>query len=96
MRWSWVHDRYMTHIMPAGRIFEFVHGEDSSVSLLGPGNLPQVVEALLLAIRDAPHIAEKVRDSISRAADAAWRNVCTAVVWLPKSVHCGVSWGRYL
>ncbi len=47
--------------MPAGRIFEFVHGEDSGAApLLGPGNLPQVVEALLLAIRDAPHIAEKV------------------------------------
>jgi len=38
-----------------------VHGEDSQVPLLGPGNLPQVVEALLTAIRDAPHIAEKVR-----------------------------------
>jgi hypothetical protein len=46
--------------VPAGRIFEFVHGEDSAAPLLGPSNLPQVVEALLMAIRDAPHIAEKV------------------------------------
>ena len=50
---------------PAGRIFEFVHGEDSAAPLLGPSNLPQVVEALLLAIRDAPHIAEKVRFAAS-------------------------------
>lgn len=44
----------------AGRIFEFVHGEDATVPLLGPGNLPQVVQALLHAIQDTPHIAEKV------------------------------------
>lgn len=51
-----------------GRIFEFVHMEDSQAPLLGPGNLPQVVEALLLAIRDAPHIAEKVCYAISQLA----------------------------
>lgn len=51
-----------------GRIFEFVHGDDSAPPLLGPGNLPQVVEALLLAIRDAPHIAEKVCYAISQLA----------------------------
>ena len=55
----------------AGRIFEFVHGEDSSVPLLGPGNLPQVVEALLLAIRDAPHIAEKVQGCLQAVLQAA-------------------------
>lgn len=46
---------------PTGRIFEFAHGVDAAAPLLGPQNLPQVVEALLHAIRDAPHIAEKVR-----------------------------------
>ncbi|KAL4428164.1 hypothetical protein ABPG75_002253 [Micractinium tetrahymenae] len=51
-----------------GRIFEFVHSEDWQVPLLGPGNLPQVVEALLQAIRDAPHIAEKVCYAISQLA----------------------------
>lgn len=55
-------DSFAVHVPPlVGRIFEFVHGEDSQAPLLGPGNLPQVVEALLQAIRDAPHIAEKVR-----------------------------------
>ena len=58
---------------PAGRIFEFVHGDDSAPPLLGPGNLPQVVEALLLAIRDAPHIAEKVGGEATCAAPAALR-----------------------
>ncbi|KAI3428693.1 hypothetical protein D9Q98_007516 [Chlorella vulgaris] len=51
-----------------GRIFEFVHGEDAAAPLLGPGNLPQVVEALRSAIRDAPHIAEKVCYAISQLA----------------------------
>jgi importin subunit beta-1 len=51
-----------------GRIFEFVHGEDSPAPLLGPQNLPQVVEALLMAIRDAPHIAEKVCYALSQLA----------------------------
>ena len=39
--------------------------------LLGPGNLPQVVEALLLAIRDAPHIAEKVQGCLQAVLQAA-------------------------
>jgi hypothetical protein len=44
----------------AGRIFEFVHGDPAAPPLLGPNNLPQVVEALLSALRDAPYLAEKV------------------------------------
>jgi hypothetical protein len=67
--------------VPAGRIFEFVHGEDSAAPLLGPSNLPQVVEALLLAIRDAPHIAEKVGGGaatvhIAGAGDSSRRRCC--------------------
>ncbi len=53
----------------AGRIFEFVHGHPQAPPLLGPNNLPQVVEALLAALRDAPFIAVKVGAS---AAAVAW------------------------
>ena len=55
---------------PAGRIFQFVHGQESSAAapLLTPANLPLVVEALLKAIRDAPHIAEKVCYAVSQLA----------------------------
>ena len=40
----------------AGRIFEFVHGP----AVVNMQALPAVVGALLAAIRDEPHIAEKV------------------------------------
>ncbi|PSC75516.1 importin subunit beta-1-like [Micractinium conductrix] len=63
-----------------GRIFEFVHGEDSAAPLLGPGNLPQVVEALLLAIRDAPHIAEKVCYAISQLASGFYEQRGTSAM----------------
>eukprot|EP00887_Chlorella_sp_A99_P006846 scaffold2.g6846.t1 len=49
-----------------GRIFEFVHGADATPPLIGPQNLPAIIQALLESIRDAPHIAEKARP-LSRA-----------------------------
>lgn len=52
-----------------GRIFEFVAGEElEPPPLLGPQNLPQVVASLLEAIRDEPHIAEKVCYALSQLA----------------------------
>ena len=45
----------------AGRIFEFVHGP----AVVNTQALPAVVGALLAAIRDEPHIAEKVRCTVS-------------------------------
>lgn len=51
-----------------GRIFEFVACEDLEPPLLGPQNLPQVISALLEAIRDEPHIAEKVCYALSQLA----------------------------
>lgn len=51
-----------------GRIFEFVHGADATPPLIGPQNLPAIIQALLESIRDAPHIAEKVCYAISQLA----------------------------
>lgn len=45
---------------PAGRIFEFVHGEDLQPPLIDAQVLPQIIQVLLEAIKDQPHIAEKV------------------------------------
>jgi importin subunit beta-1 len=52
-----------------GRIFEFVHGQSGvQPPLLGPQTLPPVVAALLEALRDAPHVAEKACYAISQLA----------------------------
>lgn len=48
-----------------GRIFQFVHG---GAPLLGPENLPSVVNALLLSLKDEVHTAEKVCYAISQLA----------------------------
>lgn len=52
-----------------GRTLEFVHGSDPGNPLVGPGNLPQIVQALLEAIQDAAHVAEKVCYALSQLAD---------------------------
>lgn len=51
-----------------GRIFEFVHGEDVNPQLLTSQNLPSVVAALLEALRDETHVAEKVCYAIGQLA----------------------------
>lgn len=52
-----------------GRTLEFVHGSDPGNPLIGPGNLPQIVQALLEAIHDpATHVAEKVCYALSQLA----------------------------
>lgn len=43
-----------------GRIFEFVHGSGANPPVITPANLPPIIEALLTAIKDEHHIAEKV------------------------------------
>ena len=45
---------------PAGRIFEFVHCENLQPPLIDAQVLPQIIQVLLQAITDQPHIAEKV------------------------------------
>lgn len=50
---------------PAGRIFEFVHCEDVTPPLIDGQVLPQIIQVLLEAIKDQPHIAEKVRLGIT-------------------------------
>lgn len=52
---------YKCALRCAGRIFEFVHGP----AVVNTQALPAVVGALLAAIRDEPHIAEKVRHGAS-------------------------------
>jgi importin subunit beta-1 len=52
-----------------GRIFEFVHGQpDVSPPLLGPQNLPSVIAALMDAVRDEAHVAEKACYALSQLA----------------------------
>jgi hypothetical protein len=57
----------------AGRIFEFVH----SPAVVNEASLPGIVGVLLGSMRDALHIAEKVRmkhrTAVSRSALAAFR-----------------------
>jgi len=60
----------------AGRIFEFVHGP----AVVNAQALPAVVSALLAAIRDEPHIAEKARPSSggrSQPSSHGSSGVCT-------------------
>lgn len=47
-------------MQPTGRIFEYVHSEDLNPPLIDGQVLPQIIQVLLEAIKDAPHIAEKV------------------------------------
>lgn len=51
-----------------GRIFEYVHSEDLNPPLIDGQVLPQIIQVLLEAIKDAPHIAEKVCYAISQLA----------------------------
>jgi importin subunit beta-1 len=48
----------------AGRIFEFVHTRE----VLNETTLPRIVSTLLGAIRDLPHIAEKVCYALAQLA----------------------------
>lgn len=49
-----------------GRTLEFVHG--TGAALIGPQNLPQIIQALLEAISDGPLVAEKVCYALSQLA----------------------------
>ena len=45
----------------AGRIFEFVHGEEINPPIINSSVLPQIIQVLLSSIGEPPYISEKVR-----------------------------------
>ena len=46
-----------------------MHGADGAPAVVPPAALPQVVAALLGALRDEPHVAEKACYAISQLAE---------------------------
>lgn len=62
----------------AGRIFEFVHSRE----VVNETTLPKIVSTLLGAIRDSPHIAEKVCYALAQLA-AGFKDDDTTSVFSP-------------